>query len=69
MASLMFTCPTTRMAVHAWIVADPAAPALDYFEAAECTACRGVHMVNPRTGRVLGDNNGGAGRHQANTPN
>jgi hypothetical protein len=59
MSSLMFTCPTTRMKVHAWVADDPAAPAFDYFEAVECTACRGFHMINPRSGRVLGEDDGG----------
>jgi hypothetical protein len=45
------------MKVHGWVADEQ--PATDYYEAVECTACKRVHLVNPRTGKVLGDGDRG----------
>lgn len=56
MGSYLFICPTTQMAVHGWAADE--VPPIDYYEAVECTACKHVHLVNPRTGKVAGERNG-----------
>jgi hypothetical protein len=53
MAAFLFTCPNTGMNVHAW--ATDEVVAFQYFEAVECTACKRVHLVDPRTGRIVGE--------------
>ena len=50
MASFVFTCPVTGLKVQGWTADE--APAFDQFEAVECTAC---HLVDPRTGKVVGE--------------
>ena len=52
MGAFLFTCPTTDMNVHGWTAEE--ASALECYEAGECVACKRVHLVNPRTGKVVG---------------
>ena len=52
MATLLFTCPNTRMKVQHWLDEDEDASEDDY-EGVTCQACAGVHFVN-RNGKVLG---------------
>lgn len=54
MPAIIFRCPNTKLNVHGWIVDDPAVKDSDQFEAIACTACTRVHLVNPKTGKVLG---------------
>jgi hypothetical protein len=52
MAALVFRCPITRLNVHGWIV-----EGVDDDEAAQavkCLACTRMHLVDPKTRRVLG---------------
>lgn len=53
MTSFKFTCPVAVTIVQAWAVDEPAVAA-EFYEALECPACKGVHLVNPRTGKVVG---------------
>ena len=53
MRPFLFCCPNTRLNVQAF-VADDIADA-DVFRSVECAACRRLHLVNPKTGRVAGD--------------
>ncbi len=48
-----FRCPNTRLIVQGWIADDPTDD--DAFEPITCTACTRVHLVNPATGKVLGE--------------
>jgi hypothetical protein len=54
MASLVFRCPRTGLNVQGWIADDPTESEADNYEAVTCTACTRIHLVNPKTGRVLG---------------
>ena len=56
MGAFLFTCPTIGMKVHGWAADEP--PAFEYFEAVECPACKQVHLVDPRTGKVAGGQDG-----------
>jgi len=52
MATRVFLCPSTGDRVQGWF-ADNGSDSETY-EAVTCLACRQVHMVNPKTGKVLG---------------
>jgi hypothetical protein len=47
--TFLYRCPTTGYNVQGFV---PDRPALgnDVYEGVTCTACRGVHLVNPTTG-------------------
>jgi len=52
MIAFVFKCPNTGLQVQSW--RSGTAMAGDYFEAVECTACKRVHFVDPRNGKVPG---------------
>ncbi len=52
MASFVYRCPNTGLRVNGFVADDPTD---DAFESMTCTACTRVHLVNPRTGKVLGE--------------
>jgi hypothetical protein len=54
MATCVFLCPHTGQRVQGWFADDGSANGGDTYEAVNCLACRQVHMVNPKTGKVLG---------------
>jgi len=54
MAAFLYRCPVTKLRVQSWIADDPAMP-YDHYEAVTCHACARSHMVNPKTGKVLGE--------------
>jgi hypothetical protein len=54
MGAFLFRCPNTGMKVQAWS-ADDISAGDDRYEATTCTACRKIHLVNPATGKVMGD--------------
>lgn len=43
------------MMTQGWIADDPAEGDKDAYETVRCIACARTHMVNPRTGKVLGE--------------
>lgn len=53
MAPFLFECPSTGLRVQGWaaeeIVDDSS------FVPVECIACARLHLINPRTGKVLGE--------------
>ena len=52
MPTFLFRCPTTRFRVQGYRAEEIADD--DAYEAVTCTACLLVHMVNPKKGKVLG---------------
>jgi hypothetical protein len=52
MATRVFLCPNAGDRVQGWF-ADNGSDS-EIYEAVTCLACRQVHMVNPKTGKVLG---------------
>ena len=52
MATFAFQCPNKGVRVQGWTIED--ASDGDFYAPVKCTACRGIHYVNPATGRVLG---------------
>jgi hypothetical protein len=54
MPSVIFRCPYTGRAVQGWLEEDVSAT--DVYVSVECPVCTRTHLVNPKTGRVLGAN-------------
>ena len=50
----VFRCPNTGLNVQGWVAEDPSERESESYEAVTCTACTRVHLVDPRTGRILG---------------
>ena len=55
MATFLYRCPTTRLRVQGWVVDGPTWPGKQSYEAVNCPACGGVHLVNPTTGKTAAD--------------
>ena len=54
MATFLYRCPATGYNVQA-IASDHASQVEgEVYEALTCIACRRIHLVNPKTGRVAG---------------
>jgi hypothetical protein len=52
MATRVFLCPNTGQRVQDWFADSENGG--DTYEGVTCSACGQVHMVNPKTGKVLG---------------
>ena len=53
MPTFLYRCPTVGVNVQGWIADDPSEEG--HYEAITCVACMRVHLVDPKTGRVLGE--------------
>ena len=49
----VYRCPNTGLNVQGRIESDPIDRETDSYEAVTCTACTGVHLVNPKTGKLV----------------
>jgi hypothetical protein len=49
MATFLYRCPNTRLRVQGWIADEWSQPETQNYEAMNCIACGGVHLVNWRT--------------------
>jgi hypothetical protein len=55
MATRVFLCPHTGQRVQGWFADDGSEDAGgETYEGVSCLACNQLHMVNRRTGKVLG---------------
>ncbi len=56
MPALMYRCPSTKMNLRVWyeIQDDPSESADGYFETVVCGDCERVHLIDPKTGKVVG---------------
>ena len=54
-APFLYRCPNTGYRVQGFIAEDTSDDSGTY-HAVLCLACQQVHVVNPKTGRVLGGN-------------
>jgi len=52
--SVVFRCPNTGLNVQGWTADDPTEGEAESYEPVICTACTRVHLVDRKTGRVLG---------------
>jgi len=56
MTTFVYRCPNTGLNVQGWVADDPTEEGeTERFEAVSCLACTRLHMVNPKTGKVLGE--------------
>ena len=53
MAPVLYRCPNTGQSVQAWVADEPDDDDLTYVQVT-CFACAQAHLVNPKTGKVLG---------------
>jgi hypothetical protein len=53
MESFTFKCPNTSLRVQGFVA--EAVSDKDTYAPVQCVACSRVHYVNPKTGRVLGE--------------
>jgi hypothetical protein len=53
MPPFLYRCPNTRDSVQAWVADDPEDDDLTYLQVTSL-ACAQAHLVNPKTGKVLG---------------
>jgi hypothetical protein len=56
MPHFIYRCPSTACRVQGWVADDPTESEAENYEAVTCTACLRVHLVNLKTGKVLGAN-------------
>ena len=56
MATFLFRCPATGLNVQGWIADEPGDD--EAYEPISCHACAVVHLVNPKTGKVLSGDDG-----------
>jgi len=54
MAAFLYRCPNTGLNVQGWVADDPTERGDETYEPLACPACTRTHLVNPKTGRVLG---------------
>jgi len=52
MPAFLYRCPVTRQNVQGWVAEDVDERA---HHPVTCLACRRVHLVNPATGKVAGE--------------
>jgi hypothetical protein len=55
MPTFLYRCPTIGLRVEGWVVDDPTKRDEDSYVSMTCLACRGVHLINPKTGKVVGE--------------
>jgi hypothetical protein len=55
--TFVFTCPHTGLRVQGWVCDDAAETPAETYEPVSCHACGGMHLVDRRSGRVLGSSN------------
>lgn len=54
MAAFIYRCPNTGLRIQA-LTAEEIIDDEDTYETVTCLMCRQVHLVNPFTGKVLGE--------------
>jgi hypothetical protein len=53
MAPVLFLCPNVGRHVQGWF-ADDGSENGETYQSVTCLACQRVHLVNPKSGKVLG---------------
>jgi hypothetical protein len=54
MGAFLYEFPATNQKVQGWFADDVSENSDPRYETVTCLACRGVHLVNPKTGKTLG---------------
>jgi hypothetical protein len=60
MANFLFTCPSTNLNVQHWRDDGDEDVSDNEYEAITCKACARLHLINRKTGKVLGQVDGAA---------
>ena len=55
MATFIYRCPATGYAIQGFVADAPESGGDHTYRPVTCTACTRVHLVNPKTGKVAGD--------------
>jgi len=50
--TFVYRCPRTGLMVQGWVADEPMSGGESY-ESVTCTACGRVHLINPKTGKIL----------------
>jgi hypothetical protein len=58
MAPFLYHCPATGLRVQGWTEVEESEWTDDDYESISCLACGGVHFVNPKTGKNIGEKDG-----------
>jgi hypothetical protein len=56
MPTFIYRCPITGFRVQGHAPESAHEDKGEHFELVTCTACKRVHLVNPKTGKLIGDN-------------
>jgi hypothetical protein len=56
MAPFLYRCPNTGFNVQGWRADEVSPDDANSYESVTCIACQQLHLVNPATGEVLGEN-------------
>lgn len=57
MHSFLYRCPNSGVHIQAWAADDTGEPSSgDEYVGLSCPLCTRTHLVNPKTGHVLGEN-------------
>lgn len=51
--AFVYRCPSTNLRVQGWVADDPSERDEKSYKAVICTICARIHLVNPKTGKVL----------------
>jgi len=54
MPPFLYRCPATGLNVQGWVADDPNKSQAEIYAAVTCTVCTRIHLVDPKTGKVLG---------------
>jgi hypothetical protein len=54
MGAFLFQCPATGRRVQGWVADDGSTVENEIYLTVTCLACLQAHLVNPKTGKVLG---------------
>ena len=59
MATFLYRCPNTGLQVQGYVAEDLSTEDdAEAYELLKCLACTRMHLVNPKTGKVLGADEG-----------
>jgi hypothetical protein len=58
MSNFLFTCPSTNLNVQHWRDEDDEDAPDNEYEAVTCKACARLHLINRKTEKVLGQEDG-----------
>lgn len=60
MPIFLYRCPNTGLQIQGWVAADPTERDDETYEAVTCPVCARIHLVNPKTSKLLGEDDDGA---------